>query len=380
LVNNEQLDEAVAYLRTALKYQPGSQRYLVRIAEIYLRQEKFSEAAAIADKIAKTADEPEIKAQAENLTAQLRQRQEISAANETSRKKYEAALAEANKNGGQPVLIHRGSGEKTQPTVESAKAAEDGKMLAVNQSLTKPQASEKQIIGQIQKVECKGKTIAFTIKTDNETFTLASKDFETLTLTAHVADAENAQVGCGENISGLNSVLTYKPTADVKSPNRGELVSIDFVPKNFRFMDTAVETNDEVAIVSVDADAPPAKPQDFEAQRRAAMMQGIKNALRQPQTGEKRQIGTIEKVECGNKGMFFLFKSGTQILKLTAVSQSIQMRAYTPDVEQLQFGCGMKQVDIPAVFTYKESSDAKAKTAGELVALEFVPKSFTLDE
>ena len=36
LVNNEKLDEAVAHLQTALKYQPGNQRYAVRIAEIYL--------------------------------------------------------------------------------------------------------------------------------------------------------------------------------------------------------------------------------------------------------------------------------------------------------------------------------------------------------
>lgn len=382
LVNNEQLDESVAYLRTALKYQPGNQRYSVRIAEIYLRQGKFAEAAAIADKIAKTADEPEIKAQAENLTAQLRQRQEIAAANEASRKHYEAAIAEASKNG-QPVLIRGGAGGKTPTPEELAKAAEEGKMFAVNQSLTKPKASEKQIVGQIQKVECKGKIVAFTIKIDNETFTLTSKDFESLTLTAHVADAENVQVGCGESFSGLNSVLTYKPQADAKNLNRGELIGIDFVPKNFRFMDTATETDNEVAAISIEgavSPPPPAKPEDYEAQRRAAMMQGIKNALRQPQTGEKRQIGTIEKVECTNKGMFFLFKTATQTLKLTAVSQSIQMRAYTPDVEQLQFGCGMKQVDIPAVFTYKENTDAKAKTAGELVALEFVPKSFNLDE
>jgi hypothetical protein len=118
----------------------------------------------------------------------------------------------------------------------------------------------------------------------------------------------------------------------------------------------------------------------LDAQRRAAMTQGIKNALRQPQTGEKRGIGTIEKVECNNKGMFFTLKTATQVLKLTAVPQAIQMRAYTPDVEQLQFGCGMKQVDVPVVFVYKENSDAKAKTGGELVTLEFVPKNFTLDE
>jgi tetratricopeptide (TPR) repeat protein len=384
LVNNEQLDESVTLLRTALKYQPGNQRYAVRIAEIYMRQNKFVEAGAIADKIAKTADEPEVKAQAENLTAQIRQAEEITARNEASRKQYEAAMAEASKNGGQPRLIRGGTSGKMPSPEEAAKAAKDAKMFAVNQSLKKTQEGEKQIIGQIQKIECKGKTVAFTVKTGTETLTLFSKDFASLELTAHVADAENVQVGCNENFSAVNSVLTYKPQAGAKNAVNGELVGIDFVPKNFRFVDTTVQQEPETtAEVYVESGAPPPPAMnggDVEAQRRAAMTQGIKSALRQPQAGEKREIGTIEKVECSNKGMFFLFKTATQIVKLTAIPQAIQMRAYTPDIEQLQFGCAMKQVDIPVVFTYKENADAKAKTGGEIVSLEFVPKSFSLDE
>jgi tetratricopeptide (TPR) repeat protein len=383
LVNNEQLDESVAHLRTALKYQPGNQRYAVRIAEIYMRQNKFAEAGTIAEKIAKTADDPEIKAQAENLTSQIRQTEEVFARNEASRKQYEAAMTEASKNGGQPRLISGGSAGKMPSPEELAKVAEAAKMFAVNEAVKKPQANEKQIIGQIQKIECKGKTVAFTVKTDSETLTLSSKDFESLTLTAFVADAENAQVGCGENLSAINSVLTYKPQPGAKTGVAGELVSIDFVPKNFRFVDTTAQPETETtAEVYVESGAPPPPAidgGDVDAQRRAAMMQGIKSALRQPQTGEKRGIGTIEKVECSNKGMFFLLKTATQMLKLTAVQQAMQIRSYTPDVEQLQFGCGMKQVDIPVVFVYKENADAKAKIAGELVMLEFVPKSFSLD-
>jgi len=111
------------------------------------------------------------------------------------------------------------------------------------------------------------------------------------------------------------------------------------------------------------------------------MMQGIKNALRQPVAGEKRELGFIEKVECGNKGMFFYIKNQTRTFKLTAASaQAIQIRAFTPDVEQLQLGCAMKQVDIPVVFTYKESSDSKAKSNGEIISMEFVPKTFILEK
>lgn len=391
LVNNENLDEALGYLQKALKYQPGNQRYALRIAEIYMRQDKFAEASTIFEKIAKTADEPELKAQAENLAGQLRQRQEMIAANEASRRQYEAAVAEAAKNGNKVVLINRDSSEPRLSPEEEAKIIEEQKMLSVNESLRKPEASEKQIIGRIQNIECKGAAITYTIKSGNETFTLSSKDFESLSLTAFAADALEASVGCGEKLERFNAVLMYKPQTIVKNPVRGELTAVYFVPDSFRFIDTDQPGNETTAeafagknteISAVNAPPPPAvKNGDWDAQRRDAMMQAVKNAVRKPLEGEKRELGFIEKVECTNKGMFFHFKTQALKVKLTAATpQALQIRAYTPEVEQMQFGCGMKQIDVPVLFTYKESKNAKAGAAvGEIVALEFVPKSFTLE-
>ncbi|MEP6923185.1 MAG: tetratricopeptide repeat protein [Pyrinomonadaceae bacterium] len=384
LVNNERLDEAVAYMQKALKYQPGNQRYALRIAEIYLRQDKFAEASAIADKIAKTADEPALKSEAEDLTNQLRQRQDINAQNEASRKQYEAAIAEASKNGNRVIITRRNSNEKQLSPEELAKMEEAANMRSVNQSIRKAEGNEKQVIGRIQKIVCQGKNITYTVKTDGETFTLSSKDFENLALTSFVADAASVQVGCGANFADLNSVLTYRPAADAKNTNRGELIAVDFVPTNFRMM-LANELESEPEAVYVEettsSSAAPPKPEEFETARRASMMEAIKKAMRQPLAGEKREMGLIEKVECGNKGMFFYLKTPTQLFKLSAASpQAIQIRAFTPEVEQIQLGCNLKQVDIPIVFTYKENPDAKAKSNGEIVALEFMPKSFVLEK
>jgi len=38
----------------------------------------------------------------------------------------------------------------------------------------------------------------------------------------------------------------------------------------------------------------------------------------------------------------------------------------------------MKSVEVPIVFIYKSAADSKRKVAGELVSIEFVPKTFTL--
>jgi tetratricopeptide (TPR) repeat protein len=386
LVNNEQLDEAVGYLQKAAKYQPGNQRYALRMAEIYLRQDKFAEALAIADKIAKTADEPEIKSQAENLGQQLRKRQEMLA----ERKQYENSSASGgtNKNGGsgsQPLLIRR-TNQKTVSPEEAAKAEEESQMRSLNQAIKKAEADEKQVVGRIQKIDCAGGKIAYTIKTaDGETFTLSSKDFQGLAITVFVSDTADAQIGCGIKIPDLNSILTFKTATGAKSSVRGELVAIDFVPNNFRFMDVsdvADETEENYSEETTLSPPPqPTKTGDLDAMRRTAMMQAIKNAMRQPQEGEKREIGLIEKLECGNKGTFFYLKTGAQTFKLSAATpQSVSIRGFTPEIEQLQLGCTMKNVDIPVVFTYKEKPDPKAKSNGELIALEFVPKSFVLEK
>lgn len=368
LVNNEELDQAIAYLQTALRYQPGNQRYALRIAEIYLRQQKLAEAAVLAEKIAATADDSEIKTRAENLSGQIRQMKEFSARQQNSRRQYESG---ANISTGKPLSPE-----------ERAKAEKEEQIRSINRALKKLETNEKRVIGKIQKIDCKGENIIYTVKTDSETFALSSKDFENLTLVAFIADVENTQVGCGVNISAVNAVLTYKAQTDSKNANRGELIGIDFVPPDFSFMEVGenrVETetvdNQEQEIAS------PIKNEDVDEQRRTAMMQTIKNALRQPLTGEKRELGFVEKAECDNKGMFFYIKTQTQTFKLAATSpQAIQLRAFTPEIEQVQFGCGLKQIDVPVVFTYKENSNPKTKSNGEIIALEFVPKNFILEK
>ena len=109
------------------------------------------------------------------------------------------------------------------------------------------------------------------------------------------------------------------------------------------------------------------------------MMAHIKDSIRKPAAGEKQEMAFIEKSECTNKGMFFYFKTATQVLKLSnPAANKLAMRAFTADVEHLQMGCGMKAVEIPVVITYTEMPDKKSKAHGELIALEFVPKSFVL--
>lgn len=387
LVTNEQLDEALDLLQKALKYQPGNQRYALRIAEIYLRQNKFAEAASIAEKIARTADEPQIKSQAENLSNQLRERQEFIARQEAARKQYENQINNSNRNGNQgSVLLRRNQVQKTLSPEEAAKIEENRNIQALNLSLRKLGGGEQRALGQIQKIDCKGKSITYSLKTNNENFALSSKDFQNLTIVTFVPDLMNVEIGCGAKIQDLNLVLTFIPQPDAKSAIRGELIAVEIVPKSFRFMSESEMAED---YNSSAGDSPDSDPETSaiagtafaDEDKREIIMQSIKNILRQPEAGEKREAGFIEKVECGGKGMFFYLKTKAQTLMLSAVApQAIKIRAFTPEIQQVQFGCGMKQSEIPVVFIYKEGINLKTGAVGELISLDFVPKGFALEK
>ena len=110
LVNNENLDESLAMLKKGLQYQPGNQDYALLEAQIFLRQEKFTEARDIADKLAKTTNEQYIRANAENILNSINRV-------ETAKKSYQQQVDEINRN----------NASVTAPTLLKAKQYQRGR-------------------------------------------------------------------------------------------------------------------------------------------------------------------------------------------------------------------------------------------------------------
>lgn len=392
LVTNENLYEGIIAMQKALRLQPGNQRYGMRIAELYLRQDKFDQATAIAEKVAKTADEPEIKSLADNLIEQLRQRKEMNARNEESRKKYEAAIAAGAKDGGSRQIMVRGADGKAPTPEEMAKAEEEFTIMAINRELRKVAPGEVRLLGSIEKIDCKGGTVTYAVKGGGESFVLTSKDFQGIDLNTYVTNGGDAEIGCDAKVSAKTAVLIYKPkAATVKGVSRGELVSIAFVPANFRFVEISADQSNIISVAesqpTMESGPPPPQifetkmptREDFDAERRAAMMTQIRASIRKPNPGEKQELVLIEKSECSNKGMFFYFKTPTQILKLSKLQTTkLLLRAFVPDAQQIQVGCGMTAVEIPVVISYTDAPEKKSKTNGEILSIEFVPQTFVL--
>ena len=271
---------------------------------------------------------------------------------------------------------------------EIAKAKSEATIRAVNQMIRPLNTGEKRVIGHLQKIDCKNSQIAFGIKAASENLTLIRKDFRSLELGVFVEATKSVQIGCDTNLAGFNALITFKPAADLTNA-RTELIAIEFVPHDFRLM-TGNELKQPppriVPIESVDSNgvaitlSPNGKLPDLAKLRRDSMLLGIKAALRQPGEGERREIGYLDKIECADKAVFFHIRTATQTLRLLdAIPKSRPIQIFAPDLEGTRFDCALRPVEFPAVFIYLAAPDAKAKTAGSITSLDFVPKSFVLN-
>lgn len=376
LVTGEELDEAIRYLGTALKNQPGNQRYALRAAEIYARQNKLKEAEAIAAKIAKTTDDDEARTRAESLLSRLGQQRQFQEQITAAGGRITTGPALPTTGGGPPRLTRRVENEA------------DAYNRSINGLLRPIAAGEERTIGKVQKIECsKGIVTYSVISPDGQAFKLTSKDFDEVAVQVYDAKLGTATVACNGDISTYNAVITWQPVPQLAArgatpPPRGRLVSLEFVPADFRIM-TEEETTAAAATVVVEAVpvvGPPTRttemPADAQAAMRQMMIDRIREALRKPGDGEKRDIGFLEKIECSGKDRFMHLRTKAGVLKLAATTPPA-INAFTPDLAGVQFGCGMKPLEFPAVFVYADKP--KGKVAGVLVSLDFVPRSFELN-
>jgi tetratricopeptide (TPR) repeat protein len=109
-----------------------------------------------------------------------------------------------------------------------------------------------------------------------------------------------------------------------------------------------------------------------------ALAQAIGDALRKPQEGETRVRAVLTRIECGPKGLVFLLKAGERTLRLTAAGFGGLHLVNFDQQADSQLTCGARKTETPSVVTYRPSADARARTDGALVALEFVPANFQL--
>jgi len=220
-VRNEAIDEAITYLAKAIKLAPGNQWYLMRVAELYSRKEDFINARKIAQKVFETAPDDNLrlyaKATLNNINSYEAQLERIKNYNKNQKREIES--------------------DKPLTEEEIAQLTEKFTLESINQNLRKPKADEKRVLGYLTKIEC-GKAIDYTVRVDNKILKLNSQDFQSLLLMTFDGNTSNDDFGCETLKKESFVVITYRPNANAKAKSAGELISIEFVPKNFKFVNS----------------------------------------------------------------------------------------------------------------------------------------------
>lgn len=219
VVRNEEIDRGLEYIKKALKLAPGNQWFLIRSAELYMRKEDFNNARQIALKVYQTAPDEALRVYAQNRIILINS--------------LEAQL-EAVKNYNE--RLKNEVPDKPLTDEEFARLRELSILEAINQGLRKPRKDEIRVLGYLTGIECDEKGIWYFVKVGKEIIRLGSKNFDNLTLVSFAGEMSGMQIGCETIKNETFAVVTYTPRKNAATKTAGEIISIEFVPKNFKFM------------------------------------------------------------------------------------------------------------------------------------------------
>jgi tetratricopeptide (TPR) repeat protein len=220
MVRNDEIDQAIAYLDKALQIAPGNQWYAMRVAELYMRKEDFTNARRVAQKVFQTAPDDAMRVYAQNTIKTINS--------------LEAQL--------EYIKNYKDKPESPKVTdeilseEELARRRERATLESINEILRKPKGGEKRVLGYLTKIECEANEISYSVKVENKILNLRSENFDKLILLSYSGDLLDSKIGCDLAAKELFSVVSFKPFANPQSNSAGEIISIEFVPKNFKFI------------------------------------------------------------------------------------------------------------------------------------------------
>lgn len=224
LVDNTGLDEAAGLLHKGLSLRPGDEHFKLVLAQVLLRQQKYDEAGTLAEKLSAAASDADIWAGARSVIHTVDQFRAATAA--------KADDAEVTKIFGPlpPLILKR----STLSDDEIARFEEDRIVNNLNILINKPRFGEKQAVGYVDKIACSDGAIRYSVRVGGEKLDLVSDGFGGIKLMVLTEGERSFTLDCGVSFAKQLTVVTFRPSAAAGSDARGRLLSIAFVPENFR--------------------------------------------------------------------------------------------------------------------------------------------------
>jgi len=215
LANNDEIAETIAYVETAQKIGAQDFRLEYNLAQLYLYRKDFENARKTAAAMSKKCADKNFCERVQGFIAGL-----------DSIEQKEKEIAELRRKYGF---------ENVDFEAESLLPPEEAMNRALNRSLRKPLANEKRIVGLLTGIVC-GKTVSFNIKGETQNLQLNKSSFDGILLISFNRNTAGMRIECGRPKTEMFVVATYKTGTPEKSGSGGELLVLEFVPKEFKLI------------------------------------------------------------------------------------------------------------------------------------------------
>jgi hypothetical protein len=113
--------------------------------------------------------------------------------------------------------------------------SQEKKGMPLQVGLRKPADGEKQVRGQLIQIECqKNKSVILIVKSGEQLYRFFKSDLLSVNFVTFTARfSVGGEIGCGTITKDNEVVATYNPTNDPLAKHNGEIILIEFIPKDF---------------------------------------------------------------------------------------------------------------------------------------------------
>lgn len=249
LVRNEQIDESIALLKRGLALSPGNGEFNFMLAQLDMRKEDFKSARQILEPLAHGGGpDQQLRANAQSLLDSITRYEEQSASYKARREAMENGAGNresnnaGNESGASGTSSASNNGTSRPPALKRRSDAENEAALQKNARVTfdapgylplrHPETGEEQARGLLLRVDCDAKGVTFTIKVGDQTLKFHTTDLTSVQFTTFTPDV-SGEMTCGARNPANDVVVTFRPMKDARSKFNGDLVALEFVPKDF---------------------------------------------------------------------------------------------------------------------------------------------------
>lgn len=211
LVRDEQLDESIALLNRAISLSPRRQEYALLLAQVYLRREEFDAARKVLNPLILSSTSALIRSQAQTLLTSVATREE-----------YLARIKALNEK----IAANAAREETPTGVLQPCDAPQPGPQLK------KLRFSGQQVCGMLVRVECEEKGVVLIVESGARTLRFRNDSLNNIRFVTYTADVRG-QVTCGSREQATPVLLTYRPAKNAVAQTDGEVIAVEFIPKEW---------------------------------------------------------------------------------------------------------------------------------------------------